>query len=48
MTTENDERNAPMLAINRRLGFRPAGRRVEWLRESTGRASSPARRAPAT
>jgi GNAT superfamily N-acetyltransferase len=31
--TTNDERNAPMLAINRRLGFEPAGRRVEYLRE---------------
>lgn len=27
----NDETNAPMLAVNRRLGFRPAIRRVEWL-----------------
>jgi GNAT superfamily N-acetyltransferase len=33
MSTENDETNAPMLAINRALGFRPSGRRVEWLRE---------------
>lgn len=46
MATGNDETNAPMLAINRSLGFRPAGRRVEYLREGT--ASSPARRAPAT
>jgi ribosomal protein S18 acetylase RimI-like enzyme len=45
MVTDNDERNAGMLAINRRLGFRPAGRRVEYLREGT--ASSPARQAPA-
>jgi GNAT superfamily N-acetyltransferase len=46
MATGNDETNAPMLAINRSLGFRPAGRRVEWLREGT--ASSPAPPAPAT
>jgi GNAT superfamily N-acetyltransferase len=30
MATHNDETNAPMLAINRRLGYAPAGRRVEW------------------
>jgi ribosomal protein S18 acetylase RimI-like enzyme len=46
MVTDNDDRNAPMLAINRKLGFRPASRRVEYLREGT--AASPARRAPAT
>ena len=46
MVTTNDETNAPMLAINRRLGYRPAGRRVEYLREGT--ASSPAPQAPAT
>jgi GNAT superfamily N-acetyltransferase len=45
MATSNDETNAPMLAINRKLGFVPAGRRVEWLREGT--ASSPAPQAPA-
>ena len=33
MATSNDETNAPMLAINGRLGYRPAGRRVEWLKE---------------
>ncbi len=32
MATTNDETNAPMLAINRRLGYRPLGRRVEYLR----------------
>ncbi|MFL5953074.1 MAG: GNAT family N-acetyltransferase [Gaiellaceae bacterium] len=31
LVTTNDETNAPMLAINRRLGYRPAGRRVEYL-----------------
>jgi ribosomal protein S18 acetylase RimI-like enzyme len=46
MVTDNDETNAPMLAINRRLGFRPTRRRLEYLREGT--ASSPARRAPVT
>ena len=34
MVTDNDETNAAMLAINRRLGFRPSRRRVEWLREA--------------
>jgi GNAT superfamily N-acetyltransferase len=34
MATHNDETNAPMLAVNRRLGYRPAGRRVEWMRHS--------------
>jgi RimJ/RimL family protein N-acetyltransferase len=33
LVTTNDERNAPMLAINRRLGYEPVGRRVEWLKE---------------
>lgn len=33
LATRNDEENAPMLAINRRLGYRPAARRVEYLRE---------------
>jgi GNAT superfamily N-acetyltransferase len=46
MQTHNDETNAPMLAINRRLGYKPAGRRVEWVRAGT--ASSRAPRAPAT
>jgi GNAT superfamily N-acetyltransferase len=46
MVTTNDETNAPMLAINRRLGYVPSGRRVEYLREGT--ASSPAPPAPAT
>jgi GNAT superfamily N-acetyltransferase len=32
MFTTNDETNAPMLAINRRLGYKPAGRRVEYER----------------
>jgi GNAT superfamily N-acetyltransferase len=32
IATRNDETNAPMLAINRRLGYRPSGRRVEWLK----------------
>lgn len=33
LATRNDEQNAPMLAINRKLGYRPAARRVEYLRE---------------
>jgi GNAT superfamily N-acetyltransferase len=31
--TTNDERNAPMLAVNRRLGYEPRLRRVEYLRK---------------
>ena len=30
LVTTNDETNAPMLALNRRLGYRPLGRRVEY------------------
>jgi RimJ/RimL family protein N-acetyltransferase len=33
LATRNDETNAPMLAINRRLGYQPAGRHVEYLKE---------------
>jgi GNAT superfamily N-acetyltransferase len=33
MATTNDETNEAMLAINRRLGYRPMGRMVEYLRE---------------
>jgi GNAT superfamily N-acetyltransferase len=31
--TTNDETNAPMLAVNRRLGYEPRLRRVEYLRQ---------------
>jgi GNAT superfamily N-acetyltransferase len=31
LATTNDETNAPMLAINRRLGYQSAGRRVEYI-----------------
>ena len=31
ISTINDETNAPMLAINDRLGYKPAGRRVEYV-----------------
>src|SRR5215217_5231931 len=34
MATTNDETNAAMLAINRRLGYQPMGRMVEYLRET--------------
>ena len=34
MATTNDETNAAMLAINRRLGYQPMGRMVEYLREA--------------
>jgi RimJ/RimL family protein N-acetyltransferase len=30
MATTNDERNAPMLAVNRKLGYEPVGRTVEY------------------
>jgi GNAT superfamily N-acetyltransferase len=33
IATSNDETNAPMLAINRRLGYQRAGRRVEYVKE---------------
>jgi len=36
MATTNDETNAPMLAINRKLGYRPTGRLVECLRDGSG------------
>jgi GNAT superfamily N-acetyltransferase len=32
--TTNDETNAPMLAVNRRLGYTPRLRRVEYLRDN--------------
>lgn len=36
VVTANDETNVPMLAINRRLGYRPVGRRVEYVAVSGG------------
>jgi len=30
--TDNDETNAPMLAVNQRLGYKPFARRLEWQR----------------
>jgi RimJ/RimL family protein N-acetyltransferase len=33
IVTTNDERNAAMLAINRRLGYQHASRRVEYLKD---------------
>jgi RimJ/RimL family protein N-acetyltransferase len=33
IVTMNDETNAPMLAVNRRLGYVPCGRRVEYALE---------------
>ena len=48
LATTNDERNAAMLAVNRRLGYRPCGRRVEFVRRTpaAGTASAPAPPAP--
>jgi GNAT superfamily N-acetyltransferase len=34
--TTNDETNAAMLAVNRRLGYTPELRRVEYVREASG------------
>jgi len=34
--TDNDETNAPMLAVNTRLGYRPYARRLEWERTRSG------------
>ncbi len=34
--TDNDETNAPMLAVNTRLGYRPYARRLEWERAPGG------------
>ena len=48
MLTFNDATNAPMLAVNRRLGYDPIGSRVEWLKELAETASSPAPPAPGT
>ena len=33
VVTDNDERNAPMLAINRRLGYEPFTERLGYLKE---------------
>jgi GNAT superfamily N-acetyltransferase len=48
MLTLNDATNAPMLAVNRRLGYESIGRRLEWLKELEGTASSPGPPAPGT
>ena len=34
--TTNDETNVPMLELNRRLGYAPRLRRVEYIREASG------------
>jgi GNAT superfamily N-acetyltransferase len=46
IVTTNDETNAAMLAVNRRLGYLPANTRVEYVRAEM--PSSPAPPAPAT
>lgn len=43
--TGNDETNAPMRAVNRRLGYRPIGVLTNFSREE-GMASGPAPEAP--
>jgi hypothetical protein len=50
VVTDSDERNAPMLAINRRLGYEPFTERRGYLKELTARAETAcaqARAAPA-
>ena len=37
--TDNDETNAPMLAVNTKLGYRPFARRIEWERSLLAPAS---------
>ena len=44
VVTDNDETNAPMLAVNRRLGYEPFTERLGFIREGT--ASPRARAAP--
>jgi GNAT superfamily N-acetyltransferase len=39
--TDNDETNAPMLAVNTRLGYRPYARRLEWERAAGAATSAP-------
>lgn len=34
--TDNEELNAPMLAVNAKLGYRPFSRRITWERRVTG------------
>ena len=36
--TDNDETNAPMLAVNKRLGYGPFARRLEWERAAATRS----------
>jgi GNAT superfamily N-acetyltransferase len=36
MATMNDVENAPMLAVNKRLGYRPSGRHYDYVREFAG------------
>jgi RimJ/RimL family protein N-acetyltransferase len=44
--TDNDETNAPMLAINRRLGYEPFTERRGFVREETASAPAPAAPGP--
>jgi GNAT superfamily N-acetyltransferase len=38
--TDNDETNAPMLAVNAKLGYRPFARRLVWVRRPSPSAGS--------
>ena len=40
--TDNDESNAPMLAVNEKLGYRCFARRLQWERSSVDAAAAPA------
>ena len=33
LVTENDERNAPVLAVNAALGYQHLARRIAWVRQ---------------
>lgn len=41
-TTDNDESNAPMLAVNEKLGYRPFARRLQWERSGVNATASSA------
>lgn len=41
MATANDTENAPMLAINRRLGYKPAGRSYDYVKSLVGETQEP-------
>jgi GNAT superfamily N-acetyltransferase len=46
LITDNDEQNAPMLAVNRRLGYAPFVERRGYVKELSGQAGRASARAP--